>query len=503
MTIEDRKPGPFSWLFGKEKDTPTRTRARRPNQRDLTGGFVANEEMLKGAYHGTFQGLQFASPLMFTPINIPINMMGLPTPHSDDERTQEVLDEITAMMADRIVKLERTRLLAGTAWRFPRFDAATQALVWEAIPDSSISDILLDIITGKPNAILTDEDYLLSIGENQTQHARRKRRFQSDRVSVNWIGAGILGVTDSTSRNVAGILPINFAHDADEDELRGYSVFSRIIRDLKDYHDIDYMVSQILTQFRPKQKQGVRDVGRWLLNNLGANDPDLLAEYDVSGTDLIINGEDEDTDYVFLPGDATAAHEKAIERKYWKIFEGSGIPEMFWGGLATGNHATADTQMQEAVSYVEAIRREEDVPYYQIYAASLRILSIVRMEKYAEFEMGWNRLESISADVKSQIFQRFAAGLGQLAQSCTLTKKMVYNLWQVNFPEAESGDLDEFLAGIQDMALFHQFVGEQYGSGLEDFQGRGADGKQGNEPAPLDTTEPGDGEERAAKDGKE
>jgi hypothetical protein len=464
MSEEHGRRGFFSWFFNRTRETnrdPTKMPARRPFSRDLTGGFTANEDMLSGLYHGTWHGLQFASPLAYTPIAIPVNMMGLPCPHSDDEKTQEVLDEITGMMAERIPKLHRSALLIGSTWRWPRFDAKAQALVWEEIKDSAISDLLLDLTTGAPTAVLTDEEFALSVAENSVVYVRRKRRFDLQRVAVAWSGQVPSGLGDVTSRNTMGSLPVVFAHDAEEGELRGHSVLSRIIRDLKDYHDIDYMRSQILTKFRPKQVQDVSDLKAWLQNNGMAADD--VAGFDVAETDLIFNiMEKEKTSYEFMPSDATAPYDKALENKFWKIFEGSGIPEMFWGGLATGNHATAAVQMQQAVTYVDQLRQQWNHPYSDLYAASLRLLSIVRMETYQDFEMGWNRLESISADVKSKIFSSFATAITAIAGAAALTKKQLYTLWALNYPDSEPGTFEEFLQGISDMAKHSAFAKAPY-----------------------------------------
>jgi hypothetical protein len=479
IEIHSRNGGSFSWSSGKENATPTRMPARRPAPRDMTGDKPVNEEMLRGLYHGDYRGLQFASPLAFTPIARPVSMMGLPTPTSEDERTQEVLDEIVAMMADRIPKLHRTFALLGTAWRWPRFDIDSGALVWEELPDSIVSDILVDLVTGRPGAILTDEQIAISIAENQVVYIQRKRRFDPAQVTVRYFGQKPQSIQDFTARNVAGILPCVFAHDADEGEIRGHSALARIIRDLKDYHDIDYRVSEILTKFLPKQVQSTDDVGKWCENNLGTSDPSSLVDYDVAGSDLVINRKGEETDYKHLPEEATAAHEKTLERKYYKIIEGSGIPELFWGPLATGNHASTETDYQQAIGYVEGLRRELDRPYHELFAASLRILSIVRGENYQPFEVKWNLLESVSAETKSKIFQAFAAGVSSLAGSATITKPMLYKIWKMNYPESTDATFEEFIAGMEEMAIFKQFVGETYGQGLEDFQAKAGADAQG------------------------
>ena len=127
--------------------------------------------------------------------------------------------------------------------------------------------------------------------------------------------------------------------------------------------------------------------------------------------------------------------------------------------------------MQKGVQYVDAIRRELDDPYTDLYAASLRLLSIVRGQNFKPFKMGWNKLESISADMKSQIFARFATALTQMSGAAAMTVEQMHKLWVLNYPKTEPGDFEEFVAGITKMGLHKQFVGLDYASGLSDFQG--------------------------------
>jgi hypothetical protein len=454
-------PLSVSWYKGQEKATPTKQFSHRPGHRDLTGGLQANEDMLRGLYHGTWMGLQFASPLAFTPINLPVQMMGLPTPKADgdDELTQRRLNEITDAMSTAIPKINRSFLLIGTAWRFPRFDSKSMTIAWEEIPDKVVQDILIDVNTGRPVSILTDEMIRLSTGENKVALVQRKRTYTRDRIDVRWYGQRPAQAVDYSALNVAGGLPVAFAHDADENEVRGYSALSRIIRDLKDYHDTDFRVSQIMTRFVPKQVQTVDNPKTWRAENGLATDAEAAA-YDIAEEDLIINRLNEVTKYEFLAEAATAGHEKALERKYWKIVEGSGIPEIFWGLSLTGNHADGDNQVQKGVKHVDQIRDEVTAPYHELYAQSLRVLSVAYGETYKPFKMGWNELESISAETKSKILLNFAQAAAALIDKAGLTKPQLHSLWEQNFPKATPDDFKEFEAGLGEMAVHRAALGD-------------------------------------------
>ena len=476
----------FDWVFGREREgeTPTRGRPRRPAPRDMTGGFVANEEMEWGLYHGDYRGLQYASPLAGVPVDTMVNMIGLPTPVcKEDDVTQAALDEITKLMADRIKEIHTAHFVVGTPWVWPRFDSDSGALVWEDLPDSTVADILINIVTGKPGAILTDEQIQLAIAENQVAFVQRKRRFEAGQVSVQYFGQKPESVQDYTARNVSGILPIPFPHNARAGEIRGWSLYAPGIRVAKSYHDVLKMQIEILSQFKPKQIQDVEDVKDWIKNNIGEGGLELLQEYDVAGADFIINrtGKNEKTDFKHLPADATAGFEKAINYLFILWVQSTGLPEMVWGQLATGNNATVETDYQRLMTIIAAKMRDMTTPHYQLYSASLRLLSIVRGVNYKPFEMAWDKLDAISADVKSQIFLRFAQSVASLAGTATITVEMLHKLWTIRYPELEPGTFDEFLVGITKMGLHKQFVGLDYASGLADFQG-GEAGAMG-EPA--------------------
>ena len=397
----------FSWWGQRERTPPANAVNIRPGEVDMSGGLQANSPMLKGLYEGTYNHLQFASPLVYPPLATIVSMMGIPVPKSEDERTQKALVEITNAMSEKFCKLHRRALLHGTAWRFPRYDQ-NYGLVWEEIPDVVVVDILVDIISNRIKEIYTSEQISIRKRENVNENVQRDRHFTPARVSVKY---NIGRYPDYTARNVAGILPIPFSNETDESEIRGHSMFSRVLRDLKDYHDIDYRISTILAKFTPKMTQEVENIEVWLQNNMGTKDKAAITRFNMWERDLIINKRGlESTEFTFAPSDATGAHENALRRKFLKIVEGTGIPELFWGPLATGNHATTEEQWQQAINRVEEIRLQFAESYRALYRGSLNVLQAANADRYAgDIEITWNRLSSVSEKTRADILRSFGA----------------------------------------------------------------------------------------------
>jgi len=465
---------PFSWTGRNEVTPPANKTNLRPGRVQMDGGLQSNSEMLKGLYEGSYIGLQFASPLTLTPIQTLVSLMGVPIPISQDKRTQEVLDEITEQMFSKFCKLHARSLLHGTAWRFPRYDRE-YGLVWEEIADTVVSDILVDIASNRVKELYTSEQISIRTKPEITENITRNRHFTLDKVEVHYVMGSF---NDYTGKNVGGVLPIPFSNETDEAEIRGHSLLARILRDLKDYHDIDYRISTILAKFSPKQVQDVGNLDAWLENNFGSKKRSVLVDYDIFERDFILNmGEKEKTQYVFAPSDVTGAHENALKRKFLKIVEGTGVPEIFWGPLATGNHATTEEQWQQAIQRTEATRNQFNEAYKALYRGSLRILGVANAEQYEldDLEIRWNFLEAVNPKNKAEIFAKFASAVTTMAKSGTMTLKQLYTLWDKMYPESGITTYEEFTKDLKGMANFQHFVNSDYFSGLDDLNKEGLD----------------------------
>lgn len=464
----------FDWWKSKKTVPESRAEGRRPNRVDVTGGLPSNEEMLFALYHGTFSGMEKASPLARIPIVIPMSLIGVPTPTSDDPATQEALDRITAQMTRKIKIINRNFLLAGTSWCYPKYERAA-GLVWKVIKDSSVQDILLSLADETPFAVLVDEELQLTVGENEINNIRRKSRYDRQRVTVSYYGARVAGL-DYTARNVAGVLPIKFALEPDDSVSRGHSVLEPILCDLKDYADIDKRVSSTLAKFTPKQIQKISNgkLAEWRFNNGLADDADF-EEFDPALAEFVVNVDGEETRFEFLAEGATAGAEKTLERIFWKLFQGSGVPEMFWGGIASGNFASSDNQMQIMINKINDYRDELAEPYRELFAASLRLLSVAELQNYDQnITIAWNKLDSVSEKDKATIFKDFASGIGTLLTSGGVGVAQLYELWKSTYPDLHVGTIEEFKAELVKAANLQQFIKQDYAAGEEAISAAGS-----------------------------
>lgn len=460
MSFLDR----FSWFKSREQTkNPAKREGRRPQPVDLTDSLVANRELTSGLFHGSYPGLKLASALAFTPIAAPVRFMGIPIPKTDDEKADEILSSYVARYARSFPQIHLQCHREGTIWVWPHYSAKKQLVLWEFIPDDTVTDVVRDLDTGEVTQLITDEEITASVGFDKTVIVRRRRTFTAAKITVEWGGtSGAIPqvLRDASMRNPLGSIPIAFANNRDGSEVRGHSDYERILSDLKDYHDIDLKQSTLLAKFEPKMIQEGEDFDEWMDNN-GFN---TIGDIHVAELDFIFNrAGKEKTEYISLKG-SFEPYEAALTRKFLKIMEGSNIPEMLWGPKMAGNHASAEEQMDGVVKYVEDKRDQKADSYAQLFRATLALERYATMREGREVEITveWNALDAVSESMKATIFQNFASGVSSLMSCAGLTKDQLFRLWRGMYPAATEDDFERFVVGLSAVAKHKSFASAPY-----------------------------------------
>ena len=460
MSERDTRGGFFDRIFGRAQKPLDKMYPQRPVQNDVTEGMVANPKVCMGLYYGTEVEFQHASPYAYAPVNVPISFMSIPTPIATDDATKEAIKKLVEERSEEYPIIERTKRIMGTAWRWVRYDAQSMSLIWESIPDQSITDIQKDPSTNAITCLRTNEMFKVCVGENKIIYAQRKRTITHDKITIQWIGdKSGLPLMDSTSSNPFHHMPIPFGHDCGENEWRGHSIFCRTLRTYKTIHDVEQNRSQILSDFQPKlvHEVGTNDVDSWLKNNGYATDINRAID-DTFHSKFFLNifGK-EKTSIVTLPSDATSPHERAIEQYIKRLVMGDGIPEIFWGEVATGNAASTDSQRDAAVQYVDAQRKEDNAPYDRLHNDSLEVLAFINNARYSPVVNAWDEFDMVSPLVKAQILQTVSAGIGAIVQNASGTKEDIYFFWKRFFPRLPDTDFVAFTTGLTEMAKHKAF----------------------------------------------
>jgi hypothetical protein len=449
----------FSDLWKRPTDTDVSKQQYtiRPAPRKMDGGSASNYKLLKGLYTGSNQDFALAAYFSGGMVNVPKNLTGVPGIIPDEGEDERLVKELNPLLVDEFPLIVSTMLIQGTAWRWPRWNDKLRRLVWEAMPDSSVTAIILDLDTGEINELWTDEQIQYREGELNTVYAERKRHITRSLVTEDWTGR----INKTVQyKNPFGFLPVPFGHDCYEGEWRGNSVFARVLRVLRSSHEIAYKRDQILSEFEPKIVQNVKDVHTWISNNtekIGSTE----REFDPFGRKLFLNQEGEMTNFIYLPGDATSQHTLALESNQKKIIMGSGIPELFFGGLATGNYASTETDRLLALDYVKGIRRELTKGTEELINQSLKILGFTRFTEPPRVSIEWGNLSLMSEMEKAQIMGAYASAMSSLLQTGSISADGALFLTKELYPAFPVHDEQHFMQGLAEMVTEHSSRLEQ------------------------------------------
>lgn len=449
-----------------EAPNPTKNKSRRPIPVDRSESMLANKQLTKNLYHNTYPGMRLAGSLAFPIIALPVYFMGIPTPRHPDEKINNIFESLVEGFRTEMQSMHIQAHREGTIWIWPKFDRFTNKIVWEFISDDSVTDIIRDISSGRIISIWTDEQITIATKYNEQKVVRRLRNFTESMVTVTYTGAeGISDdIKDVTMRNPAGVMPIPFSNNSDGEEVRGHSDYERLIPDFKMYHDISLSEQEILSKFKPKMVFEVMNVDDWL----GNNGYSTIDDINIASLDLIFNIAGKEKVYFVDPGRVTDGHRAALERLFLKMVESSGVPEIIWGPIASGNYASSADAMTTLVKYVQDKQAQKNEAYSTLWGATLRLYQQSRISNVSndEIQIVWNDLDAISAQTKAQIFAQFASGISALIASSGATLEQIYMLWKSQFPKATESDFEEFKAGLTETAKHKQFAGSTYADSL-------------------------------------
>ena len=443
----------FSSFWGKpqEMDFSKQGYTVRPAERKMNGGLAANYKLLKGLYTGAAQDLALSTYLSGGMVDVPKNMAGIPGVIPDQGQDDSLIKELNTLIVDEYPVMIITMLTQGTAWRWARWSDKLHRLTWEAIPDSSITSIIIDLDTGEIAELWTDEQIEYNKGETATANTTRKRHITREMITEDWKG----DVNKTVQyKNPFGFMPIPFGHNCYEGDWRGNSVYGRVFRLMKSNHDIAYKRDEILTEFEPKLIQQVKNAAAWMKNNtteIGIEEKNI----DPFSRKLFLNMEGEDTKFLYLPGDATDQHTKALENNELKIVKGSGVPELFFGAIATGNHASSETDRLLALDYVRGIRRELTKGTQEIVNQSLCILAFMRFTQPPQVSIQWGNISLLSEAQKAQVMGAYAQAIVPLLGNGAISPEGAFYLTKELYPEFPAEDKDHFMAGLDEMIVKH------------------------------------------------
>jgi len=463
----------FSWGRSQsDNDTNEKTRINRTTRAitDFTDKWSVNPALTNGIYNNTYRGLKLAG-FGFNIINVPVSFMGLPVVECDNPEAQEFLNDLIAKRTRECRLIHTQSHRDGTIWIYPKYSDIT-GLEWEMIPDQNVKKIVRNLKTGELSQITTEEEITLNSESSDTEITLTKKVVYTDSRIITTYEGGILpaGVSNSITRNPAGVMPVPFSNNADPNMSRGHSDYERILSDLKSYHDVFLAAIQGTAKFSSKMVQTVKDFKSWCTNNGFGTDGSGLTDLDIGAIDFIVNMEGEKTEFIH-PTDLANAYQIMLKIIFHKMVELSGIPEIAWGLKTEGNLASVEENMAILMQYCKDKQEQKIHPYKVLLSASARLLSIAGVIPDAvELYISWDVLNATSETTRAQVFKDFAEALNKLIDKAAMTKDQLFRFWKINFPGITEEDFDAWETGIDKMTA-HVVKAKSSATDLLELQG--------------------------------
>jgi hypothetical protein len=454
----------FDWFKPKEQtSTVTRQPMPRPNQVDWTDQLTSNQVLLWSLYHNEYPGFKLSGFIFKKPIDIPVQLMGIPVPKCENKVIEAALLEWVSKNQLFFESNHRTSFITGNSWVWPKYSSTLKKVIIEFIPDASILSPIKDIETGEIVKIVTDEQIEIAIGDgDKTTYVRRVRVFTKETIQITWIDkAGLAGLKDITYRNIIGILPINFANNKNVNEVRGHSEYESIIPNAKNYHDTELAASKALGKFTIKQIHTLPpgDTGPedWERNNGITCD-----RLNVLERDFFVNRYDEKDEYKF-PDGALDAYNKRLEVIFWQIMEGSPIAELFWGGAVPGNNNSTEASKSQIVDFAKQKQTQLTDNYVKLFSAIATLYGILKMNnERVPVTVEWNALDALDETTKTEILSKFTTAIGNIIDKASGTLEQVYELWVKMYPEITPDTFEEWVDKIGATAKHKAFTSASF-----------------------------------------
>lgn len=430
---------------GDDKNNKTTTRPTDTPMVDYTEQIVVNKALTRGLYDNTASGYKLAGALAGPPIDVPLNFMGVPLPiiNNSDEQ-QKYVNSLMRKFNKTFKEIAKQCHRDGTIWIWPWYDSKKGEPRVEFIDDDWVTEVYRDLVRGDITGIKVVKHISVMNESGNVVSATQTRVFTTSKITTTYTNSQVSGLKNSVQRNPIGCIPVVFANKKDGDNVRGKSDYTRILPDLNDYHRTSLRKSIELNDFTTKLIQNVDNVQQWACNQ-GYDDLNhWINNANPQKAKFVLNEGDEKTEYLFNKG-MIEGYLLSMKNSFFKIVEGSGLPEMFWGLIHVGNHATAENDMTTLIQLVTNKREQNEDSYLQLIGYLVQLDSLSKNEVFTEnIELSWSQLDAVSESTRAEIFKNFCEGISKAWTSGCMTIDQVRSFWVMNYPGSDIPSEEEF-----------------------------------------------------------
>ncbi len=393
--------------------------------KDYTNAIKTDRKLAREIYHNVNKFYALAAQLVKPIVNNNVNFIGIPDLFGN-KKSLKVIDEVPIDYR----RVHKSLEIDGSIFVWPQWDDEEKKIKLVMIPIDIIDNIFIDPVSKKVTGY--------RIKEKITYNEPDEDNLQVDIICILTEDRIITDIQGSVSkriirRNPFGMLPIvHFSNDKDFDELYGHCEFENIEPQLRFYHELTYEAGAAQSRDgHPKLKITTDNPKQWVENNFGAGTYDEIvggeSSISMEDRDLFLNGEGEDTSYLFL-NKTTGDYGPLSETTFTNIVEGSETPEINFGANLGTSLASVKEYRPVWIKKIEAKQYERTQPWLDVYSIILMIHDFVNLKSSKDdISMVWPRPNFASVLEQSEIIFAFSKSVEKLLKSGTVTNEEVYD----------------------------------------------------------------------------
>lgn len=398
---------------------------------------IVDYQLVRSLYRNRSQTYAFGAQLVKPIIDSNVSFIGVPTIRSLNDKTNEILNDLTSKVP--FSSVHRIAEREGTCYVWPQWDKEKGIkfviISGDKIKTTYIEPITKEIIGYK----IIDKFSYLKFGDTNPLSVEITMEVKKNEVIRTITGDDISLNGKKVIRNPFGFVPIIcFINDNEPWENTGHSEIENIEPQIKLYHDVT--LEAMHAQRRdghPKAKITTNSPKDWVDRNYGSGTFDNLAAgrgyISLKDRDLFIcktgNISEEKENIEYIVSDHTTGDYNIVsERTFSNIVEGAQTPEIIFGA----NMGTSLASVREQrPSYIKKIKKKQlqyEVAWRTLIEASLKIIGFANFEEFVnDLTFSWPTPDFSSDKEKAETLNTLSTSLIKMKQSHIMGDKEIHN----------------------------------------------------------------------------
>ena len=379
----------------------------------VSGGYKldsskVNYDLANQLYYNTNDDYKLGAGFAKIVINSKVSFMGIPSFKAADKNAEVILDDFRKSNISKMQKTTRDALRGGDAYVWitreiendkSLYPETPDRIVYNVIPAKQVTNIKIDPTSGEvlEYELTSSHEWISSEGDElKGTIVQRVRRGE---IVTEVDGDVPEGIEVGAKPTPWDFIPIVHFKNEGDDGIYGRSELESIEPFMKAYHDtmIQAMKGNKMHS-TPRLKLSVRDVEKFLLHNLGIDNPTKYFKdggtINLDGNELLILADGDNAEFIEVRS-AIGDSKVLLKFLFYCIVDASETPEFVFGVHTPSSLSSVKEQMPILIRSIEMKREHFTDSWKRLARIVLAISSKSENVSFSTFatELSWDNID--------------------------------------------------------------------------------------------------------------